>query len=1036
MRQILNVVVLLLTSWLAAAPPARAQAPSATLAVTALDESGGSMPGVGLRLINDDTRLERAATTSAAGDAVFVFVPPGTYTLRAEFDGFAASELKQVVVNVGDDVTLNVRMKVAEVTGAVTVVADARPVERSASVGTVIDRQFVGNLPLNGRTAQALIELTPGVLAARTTYFTAGQFSVNGQRASTNYVSVDGASANIFVTSGLNLRNAAGGNQMGTTALGGTQNLASVEALQEFRIQTSTFAPEFGRTPGAQVSLVTRSGTNRISGALFEFFRDDALDATDWFVKRDGLTRPAQRMHDFGGVLGGPIVRDRTFFFASYEGLRLRQPQVATWFVPSMAVRSAAQPALRRYLEAIPPPNGRDFGNGQAEVRATFDDPGNVDAFSGRVDHGFTSSTRLFGRYSATPSSTTTRVGSQRSRNEVDTTTVTAGLTAVIGSRMTNEVRANWSRVVATTTDSVDGFLGAVPLDPAVVFPAGLSPADSTAGFAFFDGTIGWRIGRLARNQQRQLHLIDTHALFAGAHELKFGVDFRRLTPTDGPARGEFDYFLNDIGVATTGDPANTFVYNALLQTVDMQFDNLSVFAQDTWRLSPRATLTYGLRWDRNPAPTTDPYTPAILNFSDPSRWALSGPGVPTYRTRNTNVGPRVGLAYVLSDSPRWGRTLRAGTGLFYDLGSGPAGYLTISYPHLSEVFVGGVSIPAGPEADVPPLGTLPAGVISAVDPDLKTPRVYHYSASLEQALGAAQTLTVSYVGSRGRDLLYTRNLSVQAEGIAARATAATNDGRSRYNALQAQVQRRLSSGVQGLVSYTLARADDTQSDDGAQYNFGPPDTVLTPSTFDVRHAFSAAVSWVLPSPASGPARALLGGWSMDGILRARSATPFSVIGRVEPIGGFGETASLRADRVAGVPVFLDDTTAPGGRRLNAAAFTPGPPGVHGNTGRNEFRGFGMSQVDASVRRSFTLGGQRALQLRVDVFNVLNQVNFADPVGVVSIYEFGNQAILGRPLFGESTQLLGRSLSAGGGLNPLFQVGGPRSVQLSLRATF
>lgn len=1031
-----TTVSLLVLACLVGAAPAHAQVPSATLAVTAVDESGAAMPEVGVRLINDDTRLERTGSTGAAGSTVFTFVPPGTYTLRAEYDGFAPSELTSVVINVGDDVALVVRLRIAEVTGAVTVVADARAVERSASVGTVIDRQFVGNLPLNGRTAQALLELTPGVLAARTTYFTAGQFSVNGQRASTNYVSVDGASANIFVTSGLNLRNAAGGNQMGTTALGGTQNLASVEALQEFRIQTSTFAPEFGRTPGAQVSLVTRSGTNSYAGALFEFFRHDALDATDWFVERDGLRRPEQRMHDFGGVLGGPIVRDRTFFFASYEGLRLRQPQVATWFVPSTAVREAAPAALRRYLDAIPPPNGRDFGNGQAELRATFDDPGNVDAWSGRVDHSVTPSARLFGRYSATPSSTTSRVGSQQSRSEVDTTTVTGGLTSVIGSRMTNELRANWSRVVATTSDRVDAFLGAVPLDPAAVFPAGFSAADSTAGFAFFDGTIGWRVGRLARNQQRQLHVLDTHAIVAGTHELKVGVDFRRLMPIDGPARGEYDYFLNDIGAAVTGDPDNTFLYNALLRTVRMRFDNLSLFAQDTWRLSPRATLTYGLRWDRNPAPRTDPYTPAILNFDDPSQWALSGPGVPTYRTRNTNVGPRLGLAYVLSDSPRWGRTLRAGTGVFYDLGSGPAGYLTISYPHLSEVFVGGVRIPAGSEGDVPPLGALPAGVISAVDPDLKTPRVYHYSATLEQALGAMQTLTVSYVGSQGRDLLYTRNLSVQAQDIAARATAATNDGRSQYDALQAQVQRRLARGVQALVSYTLGRAVDTQSDDGAQYNYGPPDAFLSPSTFDVRHAFSAAVSWVLPSPSAGAARTVLGGWSLDGVLRARSATPFSVIGRVEPIGGFGETASLRADRVPGVPVFLDDAAAPGGRRVNAAAFTPGPPGVHGNTGRNEFRGFGMSQVDLSVRRAIPLAGRRALQVRIDVFNALNQANFADPVGVVSIYEFGNQAILGRPLFGESTQMLGRSLSAGGGLNPLFQVGGPRSVQLSLRATF
>ena len=1036
MNSALRVFCVVFLTVVASPSPVVAQAPAATLAVTALDDSGAVMAGVGIRVVNNDTMLERTATTGASGDVVFSFLPPGVYALRAERDGFAPSELKGVVVNVGDDRALIIRLQVGAVTGAVTVVAEARAVERSASVGTVIDSQFVGSLPLNGRTAQALIELTPGVITARTTYFTAGQFSVNGQRASTNYASVDGVSANIFVTSGLNLRNAAGGNQMGTTALGGTQNLASVEALQEFRIQTSTFAPEFGRTPGAQVSLVTRSGSNALKGSAFEYFRHDALDAVDWFVKRDDLVTPQQRMHDFGAVLGGPVRRDRTFFFASYEGLRLDQPQVATWFVPSAAVRQAASPSLRRYLNAIPQPNGADFGNGQAELRATYSDPGSVDAWSARLDHSVSPTTRVFGRYSQTPSNTTRRSGSQLSRNDVDTVTVTTGLTTVLGTRMTNELRANWSRVVATTTDSIDDFLGATPLDPASVFPAGLSPADSTAGFAFFDGTLGWRIGRLARNQQRQLHLVDTHTWLAGTHELKAGVDFRRLTPVDGPAKGEFDYYLNDISVAASGDPANTFLYNALLRTVSMRFDNLSAFAQDTWRLSPRATLTYGLRWDRNPAPSTDPFTPAILNFQDPARWTLGGADQPTYRTRNGNIGPRVGLAYQLSDSPRWGRTVRAGAGLFYDLGSGPAGYLPISYPHLSEISIGGVSIPVGPEGTVPPLGSKPAPVVTAVDPNLKTPRVYHYSATLEQALGGQQSLTLSYIGSRGQDLLYTRSLFVTTDDLSARATAASNDGRSRYNALQAQLQRRLSGGVQALVSYTWSKAEDTQSDDGAQYNYGPPDSVLSPSTFDIRHAFSAAVTWALPSPSAGLARALLGAWSIDGVVRARSAAPFSVIGRVEPIGGFSETASLRANRVPGVPVFLDDASAPGGRRLNAAAFAPAPPGVHGDTGRNEFRGFGMSQVDLSVRRQFDLRERASLQFRIDVFNALNQTNFADPVGAVSQYEFGNQAILGRPLFGEATQMLGRSLSAGGGLNPLFQVGGPRSLQLSMRVAF
>lgn len=212
----------------------------------------------------------------------------------------------------------------------------------SAAVSTVVDRTFADNLPLNGRTFQTLIMLTPGVVVTQTAADDQGQFSVNGQRADANYFTVDGVSANFGVTGYFALGQTAGGALPALSAQGGTNSLVSVDAMQEFRVQTSSFAPEFGRTPGGQISIATRSGSNTFRGTLFEYLRNDLLDANDWF---NGYTnsppRPKaeERQNDFGGVFGGPIIKDRTFFFFSYEGLRLRQPVTQDSLVPDAASR-------------------------------------------------------------------------------------------------------------------------------------------------------------------------------------------------------------------------------------------------------------------------------------------------------------------------------------------------------------------------------------------------------------------------------------------------------------------------------------------------------------------------------------------------------------------------------------------------------------------------------------------------------------------------------------------------------------------------
>lgn len=209
-------------------------------------------------------------------------------------------------------------------------------------MSTVVDRHFADNLPLNGRSFQTLIMLTPGVVVTQTAFDDQRQFSVNGQRADANYFTVDGASANFGVTGYFPLVQAGGGALPALSVSGGTNSLVSVDAMEEFRVQTSSFAPEFGRTPGGQISIVTRSGTNDFHGTLFEYFRNDVLDARDWFVNYNNLPKPKERQNDFGGVFGGPILKDKTFFFFSYEGLRLRQPSTQQTAVPDNASRQQA----------------------------------------------------------------------------------------------------------------------------------------------------------------------------------------------------------------------------------------------------------------------------------------------------------------------------------------------------------------------------------------------------------------------------------------------------------------------------------------------------------------------------------------------------------------------------------------------------------------------------------------------------------------------------------------------------------------------
>src|ERR1700757_4200607 len=415
----------------------------------------------------------------------------------------------------------------------------------SASVSTLIDNRFVENMPLNGRSFSALIDLTPGVVLVPNNFYEEGQFSVNGQRPDANYFTVDGVSANLG-TPVASFGQGGTGQLPATNAFGGFSNLVSLDALQEFRIQTSTFAPEFGRASGAQVSVVTKSGTNGFHGTAFEYLRNDVLDANDWFADEVGLKKAELRQNDFGGVVGGPIVKDKLFFFGSYEGLRVRQPGVANTAEPTLATIQSAPAATQPLLNAFPKPNGAPCPNceaGTAGFIAGYSSPSSLNSYGGRVDYLITRRVTLFGRYSDAPSNFDLRSGittqqlnyNTIARTEYHTQTLTIGSNQLITPRLANEGHFNFSRSRSHSADILDTFGGGVPPPDSVLYPEGGSAQNSFFGFLGTFNPFGLKYfaGDLGKNVIHQINVTDAVSYTIGAHQLKFGIDYRRLRPEE-----------------------------------------------------------------------------------------------------------------------------------------------------------------------------------------------------------------------------------------------------------------------------------------------------------------------------------------------------------------------------------------------------------------------------------------------------------------------------------------------------------------------
>lgn len=1069
-----------------------AQTGAAALSGAVTDEQNAVVAGAVVTLTDAARASTREATTSDDGFFTFTGLQPTVYTIKVERGDFAATEIKDVSLNVGDRRNLQITLRAAGVAATVTVENDSSLVEESPAQATTIDREFAENLPLNGRSFQSLINLAPGVVVTRSnsgnSTSSVGQFSVNGQRPNANYFTVDGVSANIGIsTTSSGFGSSASGNQPGLSAAGGTNGLVSVEALQEFKIQTSTYAPEFGRYPGAQVQIVTRSGTNRFSGSLFNYFRNDALDANDWFANRAGLRRPALRQNDFGAVVGGPVFfpafgeggspiydgRNRTFFFFSYEGLRLRQPQSGVTSVPSLTTRANAPLGLRPFLNAYPLPNGADLFNasgqptGAALFTASYSSPSNLDATSLRIDHNFGDRVRVFGRFNRAPSNAEVRgtgafglTASPNTVNNIESkiTTLTVGSTQILSSKSSNDFRFNRSRTASGTNIFLDDLGGATVPNRSDIFPAFTSAAN---GYVSFNPTTVPVIafGKLAGNALNQLNFVDDFSYVAGGtHTLKFGADYRRIKSVYNDEGGALLYNLlynfSGFGVTGSGNPpigtvlsnvtSNTFVLSANESRIPLLVQNFSAYAQDSWRTTNRLTVTYGARYEVNPALRgTDGIELFTLDQTENYQTAFLAPaGTPLFKTTYDNFAPRIGAAYQLFDKPGRETVLRGGFGIFYDTSGGRFAAAAFGFPYNRgrRTFNAPFTQSGAVVAPLPPVNfsnPYPVAEITTADRNLKLPFTRQWNFSVEQSFGRNQVFRAAYVGAAGRRLLRNERFEANFNPRFTSIITTKNSAESDYHALQLQYTRRLSNNLQWLVNYTYARSNDNASNDSFQNN--APDFVADPngdrgaSDFDIRHAFNAAITYNLPTPRFGKtAKAIFGGFALDAIFTARSAPPVNLIGRTvnNPV-----SIALRPDIVPNQPFYIANESAPGGKRFNPSAFAAPPVGANntflrqGTLGRNALRGFSLYQTDLALRREFKFTERFKLQLRAEAFNLFNRPNFGSPIEDTT-----------NALFGRSTQLFGRSLSGGGGptggFNSLYQLGGPRSLQLAVKFLF
>jgi hypothetical protein len=1057
-------VVALLLGIASIGPSAFAQTGNASLSGRVTDPHGAVVPHTTVEAINNATNVKASTETNGDGLYYFSALPPAVYRIVVSKDGFKQIIEGEVTLHTQDSLTLNFALQIGSVAESITV--NAETINESPAVSLTVTREFVENMPLNGRSFQDLIQLAPGAVANGT-----GYYSINGQRNDANNFTVDGVSANLGgVLNSAGSDGGVSGNQPSQTALGTTQSLVSIDALQEFKIQTSGYAAEYGRNPGGQVGFTTRSGTNEIHGTLFEYFRNTACDAKSYQEDYYEEPKAAEHQNDYGGTVGGPFVipklydgKDKTFFFISYERLRLLTPAFDSGYVPTQAFRNWASPTVQPFLDSVPLPNPNSPGNQDgctipdpstglpaacdALFTRSYSNPSKIDSISVRLDQNLGQRFHIFLRYADTPSSGVSGYEQQVYANQINTHTWTAGFTANISSTLINELRFNYSHDGEGQFTNQQAIGGSTPWARDLLIPAAY---DSPYAAAFItvsipgsslsteNGYAGY--GSL----QHQYQIVDSLTWAKGNHSLKVGGDWRRLTPTVAPGAYTSDVNLLELNSVQEGYADGVTVDNAAPGAP--VFDNLSLYAEDHWRINTGLSIDYGVRWEFNPAPgPSNGYYPVTLTSNDLATAMLAPAGTAPYKTSYDNFAPRFGFAWNVVPSAQHALTVRGGFGIFYDTGQQTIGAaydgaypFTATGPTLTNVPfpLSGAAL-APPSLHVPLVPPYPY-LTEISSPDLTLPYTEQWNLSVDYALNAKNTLTGSYVGNEGERLLFSGYYQSFpgnpinpdfANGLA----FTYNGSKSNYNALQLQDRGRIANGLDLVASFTWAHALDNSS---SNFGYGNAPTYGN-SDFDLRRVFNLALNYEPPTMGSSKwVRALAHGWLIANRFATQSGYPINIYQDEIVHLPNGAYQSYTPDIVPGVPIYLHGSAAdidgqpvPGHWRLNPAAFalvptdpTTGIPIRQGTLGRNFVRGPGFYALNTAVQRSFPIREQLHLLFRVEAFNILNHPNLDFPDTNLPDSTFGQLSVYGVRTIGVANQL--------------YAMGSPRSLQLSLKLQF
>jgi len=978
------------------APRASAQT-AATISGTVEDPNHSGLPGVTLTVRNTDTALTRTVATSPEGRYVIAGLPPGHYDLRAELASFKPHVRRGLQLTVGQALVVNIAMEVGGLSEEVTVTGDTPLVNTSsAELSYLVGADTIDALPLNGRNYTDLALLQPGVLAyphrdGGSVVAHGLGMSINGQDPRSNVYLLDGTLQNDFT-------NGPAGSAAGTSL--------GTETVREFRVESNAYSAEFGRNSGGQINVLTKSGANSVDGSAYEYHRNDALDARNYF---DTAEQPDFHRNQFGATIGGPIARDRTFFFLGYEALIERLGKTVSTVVPDDNARQGIlpggtvtiNPAVAPYLNEYPRANGPLLGQGLAAYTFPFNQSIDEHFAQGRVDHNLGAGNQLFGRYTFDdtdqflPTDYPQFPRNFISRNQF----LTAEYRRILSANTIGTARGGFSRTRIGQN---------VQANTSTALPVFIATRDSMG-----DIDIGGlrRFGpQSSGNLRLTQNVFSAQADFVhtrGRHVLKSGA----------LAEHYQDNMVNptfSLGIFSFAD-LNAFLTNRAASfvglTPEAQFDRywrftlFGFYAQDDIQLTPQLTLNAGLRYEFSTLPEEKYHRDSALPDLTASQ-PVVGPLYqnPTY----TNLSPRVGLAW---DPFGTGRTaVRGGYGLYFNTNNHQNLIVTVTNPPYTPR-----PVIVNPTFPSPPFDRAGAISMRPVQWDLDNPRVHVYNANVQQELRGRTAITVGYAGTRGLHLLRSGDVNLAqptgatADGrpfIAAgtpRANTAfstielkSSDGDSWYNALIVEVRRRWSQGLSVQSSYTFSKSEDTTqastffSDATNGTTSALPEFIpgynKGPSDFDIRHNWVLNFTYALPGrDLTGVTGAILGDWNLSGIWTMRSGNPLTVFvttnrsrSQWNPSRGPG----IGQDRPDYAPGYGPDNAVLGrpDQWFDPAAFALQPAGTFGTTGRGDFVGPNLRTLDMALSKSAAwarLGGR--LEFRIEAFNLLNRANFGTP---------------------------------------------------------